>query len=121
MKRDMELVRRILFQLEERLEFDEPYVPNIDGCPDNEIYYHLKLMSEAGLIDAKNWSDDSGPYWVATSMTVAGHDFLDAARSDTLWTKAKSIVTRSDGALTLEALKIGLSMAVKNAITGGGS
>ena len=119
MKRDMELVRRILLQLEERLEFDEPHVPNVDGYSDNEIYYHLKLMSEAGLIDAKNWSDDSGPYWVTTSMTAAGHDFIDAARSDTLWQKAQSIVTKSGGALTLEALKIGLSMAVKNAITGG--
>ncbi len=121
MKRDMELVRKILFQLEERLEFDEPHVPNVDGYLDNEIYYHLKLMREAGLIDAKDWSDDSGPYWVATSMTAAGHDFLDTARNDTLWEKAKSIVTRSGGALTLEALKIGLSMAVKNAITSGSS
>ncbi|MCC5856145.1 MAG: DUF2513 domain-containing protein [Idiomarina sp.] len=121
MKRDMELVRRILFQLEERLEFDEPYVPKVDGYSENEIFYHVKLMSEAGLIEAKNWSDDDGPCWLATSMTAAGHDFLDAARSDRLWAKAKSIVTGSGGALTLEALKIGLSMAVKNAIMGSGS
>lgn len=118
MKRDMELVRKILFQLEERLEFDVPFIPKVDGHSENEVFYHLKLMSEANLIEAKNWSADDGPHWVATSMTTLGHDFLDAARSDTLWAKAKNIVTKSGGVLTLEALKTGLSMAVKNAITG---
>jgi uncharacterized protein DUF2513 len=121
LKRDMDLVRRILIEIEERNDFDDPYVPEIEGKTEHEIFYHIKIMHEAGLIEASNWSGDGGPHWLAKSLTNTGHDFLDAARNENLWAKAKSKVLSSGGVLTIEALKIGLAMAVQNAVTGNGS
>lgn len=121
MKRDMDLVREILIEIEERSDFDVPYVPDIEGKTDHEIFYHIKIMHEAALIEASNWSGDDGPHWLAKSLTNAGHDFLDAARNETLWAKAKAKVLSSGGVLTIEALKIGLALAVKNAISGNDS
>lgn len=120
MNRDMELVRQILIQVEENLQFDSYFLPEIDGYSKNEIFYHIKLMYEAGLVEAQSRLNDDNACWVVKSLTFSGHDFLDAARSDTLWARAKSIVAKSGGALTLEALKIALSMAVTSALSSGG-
>jgi len=89
MKRDIELAREILIALEELETFDEPVIPEISGRSPHEVCYHIKLLSEAGLIEARNWSTDDGPEWVATSLTSSGHDFLDAARNNTIWEKPR--------------------------------
>ena len=115
----MDLIRKILLALEEKEDFEEPIVPEIPGVTTNEIYYHIKLLNEAGLIEAKDWSTDNGSEWVATSLTSPGHDFLDAARNETFWVKAKSLVQNSGGALTLEAMKVALDQVVKSALQGG--
>jgi hypothetical protein len=117
----MELVRTILIDIEDREEFDVPYVPEVQGHSEKEIFYHLKVMHDAGLIEAGDWSSEDAPHWVASSLTSAGHDFLDAARNDTIWAKAKSAILSSGGVLTLDALKIGLTLAVKNTVSGSGS
>ena len=39
-------------------------------------------------------------------LTYEGHEFLDAARSDTLWNQGKRAVMQDTGVLTLEGLKI---------------
>ncbi len=46
-----------------------------------------------------------------------GHEFLDAARSDTIWSKAKATVMKNAGTLTLEALKATLAILMKHAAT----
>lgn len=117
MKRDIELARDILVALEELDSFDEPVIPDIPDRSKHEVVYHIKLLSEAGLIDAQNWSTDDGPEWVATSLTSAGHDFLDAASNNTIWEKAKSIVVERGSALTIEALKIALSQVIRGALS----
>lgn len=117
MKRDMELIRNILLQFEERLEFDTPYTPEVVGYSENQIYYHLKLMDQAGLIEAIDWSGGDSQHWVVTSMTNVGHDFLEAARNETFWERAKSAISASGGVLTIEALKIALSTVVKKAMS----
>lgn len=117
MKRDIELAREILITLEKLESFDEPVIPDIPGWSRHEVFYHINLLSEAGLIEAQNWSTDDGPEWVATSLTSSGHDFLDAARNNTIWEKAKSIVVDRGSVLTIEALKVALSHAVRGALS----
>ncbi|KRS20817.1 hypothetical protein AAY72_11705 [Alishewanella sp. WH16-1] len=114
MKRDFELFREILLLLEKLESFDDPVIPNIPDRTKHEVVYHIKLLSEAGLIEAQNWSTDDGPEWVATSLTSSGHDFLDAARNNTIWKKAMSIVVAQGAALTIETLKAALSKVVRD-------
>lgn len=117
MKRDIELIREILVTLEELESFDEPVIPDITDRTQHEVVYHIKLLSEAGLIEAQNWSTDDGPVWVATSLTSSGHDFLDAARNNTIWEKAKSIVIDRGSVLTIDALKVALVQAARGALS----
>jgi hypothetical protein len=69
-------------------------------------------MAEADLIDAQNSYDELG--WCPIRITWEGHEFLDAARSDTVWIKAKNLVLQTAGVITLEAIKV----ALKQVITG---
>ncbi|MBV9852527.1 MAG: DUF2513 domain-containing protein [Armatimonadetes bacterium] len=55
-----------------------------------ELAYHVKLLSQAGLIDVKHWqTGDGNEVWLPKTLTWQGHEFLDAARNDTTWNKAK--------------------------------
>jgi hypothetical protein len=47
---------------------------------------------------------------------MRANEFLDAARSDTLWNKAKRGIMQDTGVLTLEGLKIALPALVKHAL-----
>jgi hypothetical protein len=120
MKRDMDLVREVLLKVEE-LPFDGGFHDvAVDGRTDEEIYYHVMLLDEAGFIEAMNLTTNDGVCWKAMRLTYSGHEFLDAARSDTVWQKAKDWTLKSTGTLTLEGLKSALPHVVKALIAAGG-
>ena len=107
MKRDMDLVRSILLKIE--ASEDDPRVGirlgSFEGHSAIEVSYHVKLLTQAGLIEARDRSTFGGFSWVPQQLTWDGHEFLDAARSDNLWKQAKSIVLKQTGGLSLEVLK----------------
>ena len=86
------------------------------GYSGAELYYNAQLAQDAGLIDAR-FLPGSDAFHVLR-LTYAGHEFLDAARNDTLWTKAKEMVLKNTGTLTLEALKIALPLLISRSIGG---
>ncbi len=115
MKRDMDLIRAILLEVEKSTSPDGCQI-NLPGHSGEELYYNAQLAQEAGLIDAK-FLRGSTDFHVLR-LTYAGHEFLDAARNDTLWVKAKEMVTKNTGTLTLEGLKIALSTLIRHALGG---
>ena len=88
MKRDMELVRKILFAVEGK-GFDDGLDLQIDGYSDQEISYHIMILDEAGLLKGIEQSATSDLCWFVERLTWAGHEFLDAARSETIWKSAR--------------------------------
>lgn len=94
MKRDMELVRQILLQIESSTGDDIANIL-IKGCSSEEIAYHVYLLNDAGLIEAKIfYSMDSvkPDDYAIFRITWAGHDFLDASRDEGLWKKAMGMI-----------------------------
>src|ERR1017187_824900 len=119
MKLDTDLARQILVKVEE-FPFDGSFHDvEIEGRTENEISYHVMLLHEAGLIEALDLSTLSGVCWKPTRLTYDGHQFLDAARSYTVWQKAKSWTMKATGTLTLDGLKLALPHVVKALIQGG--
>jgi len=119
MKRDMDLMREILLVVEKwpfTGGFDTVVIPNRNK---EEVAYHIYLLDDAGLIEAVTVSDGDNTQWYAKHLTYEGHEFLDAARDQTRWAKAKDKVESTTGTLTLEALKIMLGMLIRQALTGG--
>ena len=106
MKRDMDLVRKIILAIEshEHGSMDEMVV--VDGYSDEQVGYHAHLMLQAGLIDGFDISarDENSPTVQPTSLTWAGHEFADNARNDTTWNKAKTTVAEKVGTVAFGVL-----------------
>ena len=72
----------------------------IQSFSTQEIGYHAHIMMQEGLIEAADITtmDSSGPEAMPTSLTWKGHEFLDLARDQDRWNRAKAIVAKVGGA-----------------------
>jgi hypothetical protein len=119
MKRDMELARKILFELE---TCESAWGPNgdfsIEGYSDQEVAYHVKMLYQAGLIEAQDASSmgADGFYWMPGSLTWQGHEFIEASRDDTRWNATKKKVQDAGGGIIFSVLKDALIEGAKSAI-----
>ena len=115
MKRDMDLARQILFEIEGLPNGNDVILqPEIENRSSDEVSYHIMLLVQAGYIEGEEAPDG----WHASSLTWLGHEFLDAARDESRWNKAKKIVMEKGGAITFEMLKQLLLELMKNAVFG---
>ena len=103
MKRDMDVMRLLLLQL----EGDEKAAERLKAYDEPLVVYNAALLVDSGLAEGSvARGGENEPLGVAMShMTWAGHDFLDAARNETLWEKAKQIVMKPDTSFTFETLE----------------
>jgi len=118
MKRDLDLARQILLAVEARPAGARPVPVTIDGHSDLEVADHVRLLVEAGLLDALDASSFSGPAWLVRRLTWEGHDFIETARVESIWLKAKTIVLRKGGALSFEVLKQVLATVAREVVSG---
>ena len=95
MNRDYDIVRKILIALEEHegnddfpREIEELELTDID---EKIFYYHTRLMTNDGLIEADREVDITSDdiFYKPIRLTNKGHDFLKYARNDTWWNKMK--------------------------------
>jgi hypothetical protein len=106
MKRDMDLVRKILMACEASDSGFAPRQLTVEGYPPDQVSYHVMLMDQAGLLKGENLTHSSHttPEWRVLYLTWAGHEFLEAARNDTTWNKAKGAVA-GVGGMAFDVLK----------------
>ncbi|EJC7157885.1 DUF2513 domain-containing protein [Vibrio parahaemolyticus] len=90
MKRDMELIRKLLLTMEEN-----PRQLEVEGYDKNQVKYHTLLLIEAGFLDG-NVSDTLAntsvvPSFVSVNrLTWDGHEFLDNIRKEEVWNTIKT-------------------------------
>jgi hypothetical protein len=114
MIRNIELLRKVLIQTEQVPPGQWRKIA-VEGATPEETFYHAQLASDALLIEAR-FMPYSTRDFVVHQLTYTGHEFLDAARNDTLWSFAKERMMQSAGALTVEGLKVALQQEVKAAL-----
>lgn len=115
MKRDMDLVRLILLEMEKQPAVIAYSDLIIDDYSQDEITYHIILLDEAGLIIAKDQSTMGRINWIPQRLTWEGHEFLEASRDDNNWTKAKDIMAKSGGFI-FDIAKEVLIQIIKNKV-----
>lgn len=119
MKRDMDLVRSILLQVESHDGACESGQLNFLDHTQDEVYYHIELMQQRGLIDASIKRDWNGGVIFATinGLTWDGQDYLDSMRDDRVWSRAKKAIKESVGSTTFDVIKkVCIQVAVKLAL-----
>jgi Hypothetical protein (DUF2513) len=100
MKRDMDIVRNLL----QRAETANGSM----GINDPVETYHVRIMIDAGLIEGRiseEITSDAPRHSYIHNLTWAGHDFLDAARNDTVWHTAKEKILKPGVSWTFDLLK----------------
>lgn len=114
MQRNMDLIREILLQM---ADHDHRFAPTVKvaGHTDEEIGFHVLLMSDAKLIVAFNATSvgDASPRAVPTHLTWQGYEFLEAARNQTYWENSKKAVLSKMGGLSFELIKAYLMFEAK--------
>jgi hypothetical protein len=106
MKRDMDLVRKIMLAIEASERPLDSTLVRISGYPSDSITEHMRLLNEAGLIEGISaYSVEHRLKWIELRLTWSGHDFLDAARNETLWNETLTEVHKQTGTVPFEVLK----------------
>lgn len=96
MQRNMDLVRMILLRMEGTPSGRTPKDLGIMSFPPEEIGYHAHIMMQEGLIegcDVTNF-ESTGPEAIPINLTWKGHEFLDLARDQERWNRAKAIIAK---------------------------
>ena len=120
MKRDMDLIRKILFAVEGHPSGFAPGNLEFDGYTEEQIDYHAYLLMDAGLVDAREVTHSGSPSPAAqiVKLTWEGHEFAELARNDAIWKKAVALVLKTAGSLTIATLQVALTKLATEAITG---
>ena len=69
---------------------------------DPEVQYHLRLMVDAHLLQCVGVAEDGA---IAVRLTWQGHEFLELARNESMWERAKSFVQRRTQGLSAAVLQ----------------
>jgi hypothetical protein len=119
MVRDWELVRKILSSMEERETTQGGLSPeSIEGYNPEVVSYHIYIMEEAGLIEAKCLKSSNAPIQcIASSLTWDGHEFLDKIRSESVWAKVKNQIKTKGLDLSFDVIKIVATKVIENALS----
>lgn len=115
MKRNWELVRKILIKLEEQETVNGQLFPDaIIGFDAETVCYHMDLLDQAGLIKARSVASLGGKdNCVGLSITWDGHEFLDKIRRDTIWNKVKGIAREKSLDLSIDVIKLAAGLAIQ--------
>jgi hypothetical protein len=120
MKLDPDLARDLLLKIEQAPPNHAANDLQVEGRDKDEVFEHLELLHEAGLIEARIVKSGMGGARVLAvmveRMTWEGHDFLNKARQSSTWKKAKDLVVSKGAPLTFDVLKAVLTKLATDAI-----
>ncbi len=121
MKRNMDLVRDLLLQLEAvgdahsiHIFTEDDHSPlKFDGHTWDEVEYHARQLIDAGIINNGNVNPMVG--FCFKKITWYGHDFVDSIRDSEIWEKTKSTASAT-GSYTIEVVLEIAKAIIKNKI-----
>jgi hypothetical protein len=119
MQRDLDLIRKLLLAVEAKATgyaFDDI---QIESYTREQIGYHSFLLIDAGYAQGIDVTthDDTSPNWKILNLTSRGHDFVDAARNESIWRKGLETVKAKGLSVTLDLMKDVLIGLIKAALS----
>lgn len=106
MKRNMDLIREILLNIEEQPPGNLIRTVNLRSeWSREEVLGHLRLIDQAGLIDGNLKFHGDQVLMAIHGLSNEGHDLMDSIRSETVWTETKERVSTVGGTVALDVLK----------------
>jgi hypothetical protein len=106
MKRDLDVVRQIMLQIEAH-----PVTPPVQfrtgELEDPVLLAHLQMMITAGLVNGKvsQSTGARGDVIVISGLTWEGHEWIEIVRDPEVWHETKTTLMENGGALSFELSK----------------
>jgi len=107
MKRDMELVRKILLKIEEDYVSENIRDLKIEGYDLLTVGYHCEMLCDANLLKFYKPIGCDGcslMTFLVGGITWDGHEFLDKIRNESTWHTIKEMVITKGLPMTLDVL-----------------
>jgi hypothetical protein len=104
MQRDVDLLRLLLLEVERHGATCAIDTLRCDAQHDGEerVRYHLRLLTDAGLLKETGQTSTGTP---CVRLTHDGQEFIELARSDARWRRAKAVVLASIGGVQLALVR----------------
>lgn len=106
MKRDMELIRKLLLYIEETEQPMSGGIGDIeaDGYSRDTINAHLKLMDDRGFFD--EFHIFIGKSHMVKGLTNEAHDFIELIRNDGIWEETNKVIEEKNIPKTMENIAV---------------
>ena len=116
MKRDIDLIKKILIAIEKKESIEAEDVV-IDGYEPDVIAFHCILLNEAGFIKAVvNEKLERMITAYPTRLTWDGFEFLELSRNENAWKKTKDFVREKAVSVSVSLLIEVLKYHVKDTL-----
>lgn len=89
MKLNNDCIRDILLFIEDKTDFENDFInvndiaKKLNTYDTNTLYYHIKMIDQADLVDHISWADNR-PY-IISNLSWEGHQYIDNIRDDKVW------------------------------------
>lgn len=113
MKRDMELIRKVMLAAEKSEDPTKLVDPKFESHSETEISYQIALLDDAGLLHGHDRTAIGVFRWSAGRLTWAGHEFVEAVRDESVWQEALAITAKSGDGTVFELLKKALMQVLE--------
>jgi hypothetical protein len=106
MKRDMDLVRQIMLNVE-GMPAGPPIQYPVGEIEDRVLLAHLEMLISAGLVSGKISQSlgSRGDVIIISGLTWEGHEWIETVRRDDIWSQVKDLLMGQGGVLTYELTK----------------
>ena len=104
MKRDMDLIRLILLEIEKEVDGEPVMGLTVEGYNMQQVAYHCRLLEERGFIDdySPEYGDGELLDFAVGKLTWEGHEYLDTVRDNSFWGMVKTMMSKKAIPVTLK-------------------
>ena len=117
MTRDMDLIREILLLAQSRPAGEALRDFTSIKASEEEVVEYVQLLMDAKLVEAHVNRYQGGGSAIIIRLTFSGHDFIDQAANENLWSRVKKLAAKAGIPLTVEIAKELLPIAIRETIS----
>jgi hypothetical protein len=107
MKRDLDLVRTILFRIQNAPPDQRLADIAVEGHDPRTVSEHVRMLIAAGLLDGAMYDvmGDEPTEFSVDRLTWDGHEYLDSVQNDTVWASVKASAKEKGLTLSFDVAK----------------
>jgi hypothetical protein len=120
MKRDPELIRKLLLFFRDKPGAECIEIPPIDDYDDFVIQYHCVLLHDANFLRCEPVTSGSSNRVIKVlpfELTWDGHEFADRIFSESVWNRIRETISSKGGVLAFNVIN---QLAIKFSLEGVG-